>query len=325
MKKISSILVLMLIALMLFVSCNNSTPTKEESNSSSNDSTPTVTERVATDDDYTLFITLGNVLIEDLTNRETLPEGCTLNPAKSTNTLSLTFNSCEFYSYDIDGSTLKVKLNGSATERTEGDPKSENYVEYYTCSFTEGSSLGDTKFTANFEYSINKSMEINITSATINGVKINGLSDLVESKKSRVATTDDIEITKKLLNVFDNINALTLEEKQALQTSGQLDIDYDSEGNPTYIFNNFNQSYSGTNYFLNGTVTVITNPDSSFSIECDFMNNGTKLDNKNYSIMANGIQKLVGGNVIFTFSEAIINCTNITGLQVTIQLPPTTP
>ena len=33
MKKLSSILVLMLIALMLFVSCNNSTPTKESGNS----------------------------------------------------------------------------------------------------------------------------------------------------------------------------------------------------------------------------------------------------------------------------------------------------
>ena len=151
MKKISSILVLMLIALMLFVSCNGSTPTKEESNSSSNGSTPTVTERAATDEDYDLFKTLSIILIEDLTNRETLPEGCTKNQVEDTSIF--TFNSCEFDSYNLDGSTLHVKLNGNATIRAEGE-REEN-VDYYIYNITEGSSIGGIKYTLNTEYSMN--------------------------------------------------------------------------------------------------------------------------------------------------------------------------
>lgn len=311
MKKISTILVLMLIALMLFVSCNNSTPTKD--NSTPAEETPKV--RAATDDDYTLFITLSNVIMSDLENRE--PEERPTGASFSADSSTITLDSCEFDSYAIDGSSLHVKLNGTVTVKSEGE--AENIVYYYTFNLTEGSTIGNTAFTAYIEFSsTGTSKEANFSKITINDAKITGFTELVKERITRVATPDDIEITKKLLNVFDNINALTPEGKLALKTSGQLDIVYDSEYNPTYIFNNFNQSYSGTNYFLNGTVTVTRNLDSSFSIECDFINNGTKLDNKNYSIMANGTQKEVGGNVIFTFSEAIINCTNITGLQVTI-------
>ena len=197
----------MIIALMLFVSCNNSTPTKEESNSSStdssNDSTPTVTVRDAADADYTLFSTLFNVLKDDLGRREDFPEGCT--PDQDGDTFILTFNSCEFDSYNLDGSPLHVKLNGNATIRTEGEQ--ENSVGYYTCNFTEGSSLGDTKFTANLEFDTNNAeMDYIFTVAIINGSKVKGLSELVKIKAIREATPADVKLTGLIYSAIGQIN-----------------------------------------------------------------------------------------------------------------------
>lgn len=190
MKKISSILVLMLIALMLFVSCNNNTPTKEESNSSSNDSsngsTPTVTERAVTDDDFNLFITLDKVIIkENLFYKypDQLPGGCSRDQKGGTNILN--FYQCELDHNALDVSPLHVKLNGIATF----EPKligENNNVSYYTFNFTEGSSHGNTQFTMNIEFNINDSNEYDFTSVTINEEKITGLTELFKTKNQEL-------------------------------------------------------------------------------------------------------------------------------------------
>lgn len=322
MKKLSSFFVLMLIALMLFVSCNGSTPTKEESNSSSNGSTPTVTERAATDADYTLFATLSNVLMNDIVsnrihNSELIPEGCKREQDDSTNTISLTFNSCEFDSYNLDGSPLHVKLNGNATIRTEGEQ--ENSVTYITCNFTEGSSLGDTDFTTNLEFDTNNAeMGYNFTSAIINGNKVKGLSELAKSKAIRVATDEDKELTKKLIAVFDYIKTLTPQQISELNTSKKLIIN-DNSTHVVYAFNNLDFEYSGTNYLLNGGVEVITKElYKKYDIKCNFFNTGTKIDGIYHSVVAEGTQTYTNNNSTFNFQKAIIDYTLITNLVVEV-------
>ena len=322
MKKLSSFLVLMLIALTLFVSCNGSTPTKEESNSSSNGSTPTVTERAATDADYTLFATLSNVLMNDIVSNRIkhnvgIPEGCTREQDDSTNTISLTFNSCEFDSYNLDGSPLHVKLNGSATIKRD----QANSVDYYTWNFTEGSSLGNTIFTINLEFSTNNS-GINFTTATINGFKINGLSELANRKYSREATDEDKELTKKLISILSYLETLSSDEITALNNNTPGEINkYNNNTNTNavvYTFNNWQYVYSGTNYLLNGGVELIRMDSNTFTINCNFLNNGTKIDGVYHSIMAGGTKSVSTENCIYDFQNAVIDFTSITNLVVEV-------
>lgn len=316
MKKISTILVLMLIALMLFVSCNNNTPTKD--NSTPAEETPK--ERAATEDDYTLFITLSNVIMSDLGNRE--PEERPTGASFSADSSTITLDSCEFDSYAIDGSSLHVKLNGTVTVKSEGE--AENVVYYYTFNLTEGSTIKNTAFTAYMEFSSKGTADgANFSKITINDAKITGFTELVKERITRVATAEDKKITEKLINVLMYLMSLEEDEIQALPDSDKLEITKELPNNTTCIFNGFKLSDpSGTNYSLNGTVTVTYKNNTQFNIECDFLNNGTTIDNENYSIMAYGIQEFVdGGKIKFTFSEAMINCTNITNLQVTIPIP----
>lgn len=106
MKKLSSILVLMLIALMLFVSCNNSTPTKEESVNSDE-------VKEATPEEKELFRTLLRASIGAISSKiqgNNIP-----NLELSDNTESATFTGASFENIVLFGTasmgnTLKLNL-----------------------------------------------------------------------------------------------------------------------------------------------------------------------------------------------------------------------
>ena len=330
MKKISSILVLMLIALMLFVSCNNSTPTKEESNSSStdssnnnsNDNTSTVTERTATDDDYTLFLNSYAVIIDDLENRINkdinIPNGVTSSSDGSTRTI--TFNSCEFDSYAINGKPLKVKLNGSATRATK---EGEARVYYYTCNLTEGSSIGDIEYTLNTEFSVNNNTHtFNIESIKINDVKIEGFDELINSKINRDAKTEDAMIAKKLLAAFNHleltpglINSLiALEQLEFVET-----VDNESNKTRTFTFKNdcsFNFPLEEQEYsvVLNGTAEEYYIEDIPVSFMC-VLSYGTKIDDTNHSIVAFVMIDTSTTPFSYNFNTAMIDYSMIFGLN----------
>ena len=332
MKKISSILVLMLIALMLFVSCNGSTPTKEESNSSStdssnnnsNDNTSTVTERTATDDDYTLFLNSYAVIIDDLANRiyknVNIPNGVT--PSSEGSTLTLTFNSCEFDSYAIDGSPLHVKLNGSATRATK---EGEANVYYYTCNLTEGSSIGDIEYTLNTEFSMNRNTyTYNFESIKINDLKIKGFGELANSKINRDASPEDVVIAKKLIAAFNHLET-NRELLNQLKASGNLGINKvtnNSNTTYTYTFKNdcsFEFTFNGQkcNVVFNGTAEEYFSGSNLVGFTCT-LSYGTKIDDTNHFVLAAGPITEKEESTTYNFLQALIDYTFITNLVVEV-------
>ncbi|MDD5973802.1 MAG: hypothetical protein PUC01_08835 [Spirochaetales bacterium] len=322
MKKTTFLLVLMLIAL-IFISCNSSTPTKEDSNSSSNGSTLTIKERNATDDDYTLFITLLNVIEWDLDDRESENIPPTVIKSGDKKKSTFTFNSCDFNSYKIDGSPLSVKLNGSAKKRTEIVPGGEEEkIEYYTYSFTKGSSINSTEFTATLGFSINPEDEINFTTAIINGSKVKGLSELVNSKITRDATAEDKELAKKIVSVLSYLVTLEDNEINDLEHTGNL-TKTTQVGNPSktlYVFDNWGYNCLGSDYLLNGEVKV-EKIGGLYIYDCNFLNNGTTIGGKNHSIKAYFRQTSNNDILRFIITNPFIDCINVTDFEVEVPKP----
>lgn len=300
MKKISTILVLMLIALMLFVSCNNSTPTKDNStengsNNTQTEETPDETpkERDAVAADYDLVLNIFNAIqifgskVGDL-------------PADSYEIVgenNFEFKNCQFSSYSTNGSNLSVILNGSVNMEKVSETEF-----HYTCNLTKGTKIGDTDYTVEADLTFG-STGYNFTTAIINGIKVNGLSELVNKLGLRTATSDEVVLIKKLLKSFDYLvsNIETLKNDGIKVSSTH------------YEFTNFSFNAYETSFILYGTLDLSSSETpKTYNF---YLDPGTKIDEKNHFIKVNlTVSKNESDQTVYTVNRAEIDSSTITNL-----------
>ena len=145
MKKLSSILVLMLIALMLFVSCNNSTPTKESGNSDE--------VKEASPAEKELILNLLNAAMGAISNSSS--SGAVLMTDSATGEQVATFN-------NISNEAGGLTLNGEAR-------LSETTV---TLKLEEGTKFANVPHTLYCEGSRNAEDNIEVKTLELDGKKL---------------------------------------------------------------------------------------------------------------------------------------------------------
>ena len=151
MKKFSSFLVLMLIALMLFVSCNNSTPTKE------------IEE--ATDEEKSLFMTFYMAAIAAILDPEASGADVTVDP--STGDYVATFNNI--------GKPGNIVLNGEV-RITKG-------YEKFVLNLGKGTEFKGKQHTIYAEAKPTKDEKLSIVSLNLDGKKLK-ISDPISFSQS---------------------------------------------------------------------------------------------------------------------------------------------